>query len=662
MKKAWVLLAVIVAFAGTLFLAVRQRSRDREGEDRGKTDVARQRVEAFWNTYSRASALRAQGDFEGAETAYREALRLDPTHEDSIYYLGTTLEAMGDYRGAQAVFAKILERNPSSGRAWGALGQCLSVIAPGAPADFEGARQAFRRIIQINREQAVPFQRLGMLDLNQGRFDSALEQFRVAAGFGSPEGSFLAGYTLFLEKKYSAAAPYFLKVLERFAAEKRITGRGVLSEGDILPGPGKPMTPLESASLRSMLFLHWIASRTGGYPSGVPKEFRVQAISGSRLPPGPAEEPPGPGRSGGRAAWADVDKNGRASLVVVGPGRPVALYRSLGGKLVNVTRAAGLERVREAWDAAWGDYDGDGYPDLYLVRPGFTGAGQSSLYHNNRDGTFSEVTGAVGLRGERATSKALFLDSDGDGRLDLLELGRPDESHGSLRLFRNVGNRFVEETREAGLLAGATAVDCAVADYDHDDRPDLFVLNWKREARLYHNQGNGTFIDRTAQAGLEGIRGERFSALFFDYDRDGWMDLLVTAHAPFEEVVRGLLQRDFKVTRNTPRLFRNKGQGSFEEVSERVGLNRPYGTMQAVAVDLDSDGWPDLLLVNGSLDAGRLEPSVALRNVQGREFREWFYVPGRDTAGNFIGVSAGNTRRQGLSGLDLAENPILRAR
>lgn len=667
MKKPLILLTALVAVAFVVITIRRWRSAEGSGPGADVTEGTRQRIKTFWALYNNANTLRAQGKFAEAAAAYRKSLELNPHHEDSLYYLGTSLYELGDYAEAAATFRKMIELNPASGRALSQLGNTLSVLAPGAPADFEQARTAYLRNVEINREQAGPFLRLGMLDLNQGRADAALENFRLAAGFGSPDAGFLVAYTLFLQRKNPEAIPFLRKVLESYGRDKKITGRGVLSEGDVLPGPGKPLTALEKAGLKSILLLYWDALRLGGYPAGIPNEFHVSGVEVSGRQQDSAFREPHSTRAdvglkpvGGRAAWADFDKDGRADLVVVGLGQPLVLYRHQGGKLVDVTGASGLKGVRNVWDAVWVDYDLDGYPDLYLVRNGFMGRGQNLLYHNNRNGTFTDVTAVAGLQGERATARALFVDLGGGGRPDLLEVGSADQSHGSLRLFRNLGNRFVEQTGVAGLVAAGTAVDCAVGDYDGDGKPDLFVLFWQRGGILYHNLGNGRFSDATEHAGLRDVGGQGFSTLFFDYDNDGRLDLLVTTQAPFEDVVRCLLQPRFRFSRNTPRLFRNKGEGSFEDVTARVGLDRCYGTMQALASDIDADGWTDLILVNGSLDAQRLEPSIVLRNMSGKEFREWFYLPGIDEPGNFIGAALVDFNADGVPDIYLAQNSVLR--
>jgi len=659
MKKSLIVLGTLVAVAFTAVWFSRERAA------RVTTSVSRPdagevgRVKDFWAAYNRGNALRAQGDFAQAVPAFRKALELNPSHEDSLYYLGTSLFEIGEYQRAANEFRKIVAANPASGRAWEELGNTLSIQAPGAPEDYAQARRAYQRSAQLNREQAGPFLRLGLLDLNRGHWASAKDNFRLAAGFGSPQGSYLLAYTLILEQRDEEALPYLRKILDTYGRVKKVTGRGVLSEGDLLPGPGEPLTELDKSALKSLLLLNRIERPQGAYTADVPSGSSTLR----RLSHSPAFHALGlrsdlkPG--GSRAAWADFDKDGRADLVVAGLDRPVVLYRNMGGRFSDVTAAAGLDGARDVWDAVWVDYDRDGYPDLYLIRSGYVGRGQNALYHNNRDGTFTDVTAPAGLAGQRSTAQACFADLTGSGHPDLLEVGAADSFHSSLRLYRNTGAGFVGITRPAGLESSTTAVDCALADYDHDGKQDLFVLFWKQNPALYHNDGAARFSDATERAGLGSLHGTSFSALFFDYDNDGWADLLISAHAPFEEAVRCLLQPDFRATSDTPRLFHNQRNGHFEEVTRAVGLDRSYGTMQALAADLDADGWTDLLLVNGSLDAERLEPSVVLRNEHGQGFKEWFYLPDSRAPSNFIGGSIADFDNDGRPDIYLARNPLL---
>ncbi len=655
MKKTLLILGAVFA-AGFLLITYQKRSAIQRADAlAGPSEAEAARVREFWGAYNLGMAERAQGRYPEAAAAFRHALQLNPAHEDSLYYLGTSLYELGDYHASAEVFRKIVAANPQSGRGWSQLGNALSIVAPGAPADFNAAEEAYRHAEEVNREQSGPFLRLGALDLNRGRLEPALQNFQIAARFGSPEGSVASAYTLLLLHREREAAPYLKQVLAAYGRDKKITGKGVLSEGDIIPASGKPLTPLEKVSLRSILLMYWASARLGGYPAGVANEFHVSARQFAA--------PPFAGVGGvpaaGRGVAADFSGNGRADLVT--SGTTLALYRPSASGWTNVTRAAGLESVGNAWDAVAADYDHDGHPDLYVLRSGYVGRGQNALYHNKGNGTFADVTAREGLEGVRSTAHACFADFAGSGRLDLIEVGAADANHSSVRFYRNTPSGFLDQTRESGLASDVTATDCVVADYDHDGKPDVLVLFWKKPAALFHNDGGGRFSNVTERAGLANTGGTSYSALFFDYDRDGWPDLLVTTQAPYEEAIQCLLQPAFRATQNTPRLFHNRHDGTFEDVTARLGLERAYGTLQAIAADFDGDGWPDVLLVNGSLDAERLEPSVVLHNLGGKEFREWFSLPASAAPANALGAVVADLDGDGRPDIYFAENPLLRS-
>jgi tetratricopeptide (TPR) repeat protein len=465
----------------------------------------RERIRRFWALHNEANALRSKGDYGKAIPLYLECLKLDPRHEDSLYNLGTSHKELGDYAAAVAAFERLIEVNPHSNRGHAELGNTLSTPAPGAVVDFDRARTAFGRSVEINREQAGPFLQLGRLELSRGNPTAAREQFRVAAGFQSPEGNFLLGYTLFLERKHAEAARSFRKVLDTYAHEMAIAKRGVMSEGDILPAPGKPMTALEKSATKSLLFLYWCSRRMGGYPPDTPAAYRIQPPAGAR----------------------------------------------------SLQASAGATGPREACP-------------------------------------------------ERAT------------------------------------------LRRAGALPDGTITACVSSDVDRDGRADVLVVRWWRGLVLLLGRDDGRYAEATAAAGLSLTRGPNHGAIVLDYDKDGWLDILVTAQAPYEESVRSLLQPDYRAAKYTPRLFRSTGGAKFEEVTAQAGLTRCYGTMEAHAADFDADGWTDVLLVNGGRAEPRLEPSVILRNVNGGRFEEWAYVPGFDYPGNYasaaLAIEGGRTR------------------
>jgi len=651
MKRSFLfMLALVVLVSGISALVKGLRTESACSIDSSREQAAKERIRMFWEAYNQATALRSRGEFAKAVALYKRALELNTNHEDSLYYFGNCLFELGDYAEAANVYRRITELNPNSHRAFSQLGVTLSTLAPGAPLDFAQAEKAFAHNVRINREESGPFLRLGLLALNQGDLEKALRHFNTAAGFGSPEGYFLAGYVRFRQRRYREALSCFEKVLEISAREKQITGRGVLSEGDIKTTSQNAITPLEAAGIKSLMYLYWTAAKMGGYPDQAKMDFRIKGPRGviGLHAHGVVDITSRAGLSGrdrGRGAWADYDNDGNLDLAVAAP---VRLYRNQGGKLVDATRSAGLAGARDGWDVCWGDYNGDGHEDLYIVRSGFIGLEENSLYRNNGNGTFVEVTAPAGLNGKRATARALFCDYNNDGKLDILEVGNGGTRQSPLRLFRNEGgNRFRECSRAAGIDFEGNAVDCAVGDYNGDGLVDLFVLRWKRPAILYRNNGDGSFADATSQAKLCGIGGDGFSALFLDYDRDDRPDLLVTSHAPYEMAIRCLIKPDFTAARYTPRLFRNRGYGSFEEVTTTSGLNRCYGVMQAIAVDADRDGWLDLIFANGGLEKHRLEPSVVLHNLEGRRFSVQCYLPGFNAPSNSTGVVAADFNQDG---------------
>jgi hypothetical protein len=164
----------------------------------------------------------------------------------------------------------------------------------------------------------------------------------------------------------------------------------------------------------------------------------------------------------------------------------------------------------------------------------------------------------------------------------------------------------------------------------------------------------------TSAAGLQGVGGGSYSSAVFDYDRDGRPDLLVSYPAPLAEVARSVLEPGVQAPRATPRLFRNRGNGTFQETTAALGLRHAYGTIQALAADLDHDGWTDLLLISGNPDARLLAPSALLRNLAGQGFEERLLAPAGTVAGNFLGGAVLCAAEAGFCRLYLAPHPVLR--
>jgi hypothetical protein len=253
-----------------------------------------------------------------------------------------------------------------------------------------------------------------------------------------------------------------------------------------------------------------------------------------------------------------------------------------------------------------------------------------------------------------------ILDADGDGRPDIFftngaagsGFDKTDPRFWN-RLYRNEGNwRFTDVTGTAGLAGQGYSIGAAAADYDNDGDQDLFVAG-VRGNQLYRNDGRGRFDEVSARAG---IRSEVWSVAgaWFDYDRDGHLDLLVVNYLRWEAAAererfcgdraRGLRvychPKYYEGLPNT--LYRNRGDGTFEDVSERSGIGRVVGKGMSVAVDdFDGDGWLDAYVTNDGV------PSVLFRNRGDGTFEELgllagVAVPAHGRPVSAMGVEAGD--------------------
>lgn len=256
----------------------------------------------------------------------------------------------------------------------------------------------------------------------------------------------------------------------------------------------------------------------------------------------------------------------------------------------------------------------------------------------------ADVTGAAGIRfrhnsgafGAKYLPETLgpgcaFFDYDGDGWLDILLVnGSAWPGHGrggsALSLYRNNRNgSFTDVTRAAGLAVDMYGMGVAIADYNNDGFPDIFVTA-VGQSRLFRNTGKGTFVDVTAASGLGGRNGFSTSALWFDYDRDGLLDLFVCNYVQWSPEHDVFCSVDGKnKSYCTPEayhgstcwLFRNRGNGTFEDVTAKSGIFDTTSKSLGVAMlDYDRDGWPDLFVANDT------QPNKLYRNLRNGTFED----------------------------------------
>jgi len=289
-----------------------------------------------------------------------------------------------------------------------------------------------------------------------------------------------------------------------------------------------------------------------------------------------------------------------------------ALYRNEGGwKFTDVTEEAGVGDTGYGLGVAVGDYDNDQDPDVYV-----TNYGPNVLYRNNGDGTFSDVTKEAGVDdGHKVGAGACFFDMDQDGDLDLYVAnyvkftyethvastarGFPDYVGPFVypaepdTVYRNNGDgTFADVSTESGVDAhSGTGMGMVAADYDRDGDTDLFVLNDVAGNFLFKNDGRGHFDEVGLEAGVAyDYHGRDLGSMggdCGDYDNDGWLDFFITSYQ--EEL---------------PVLYRNLGNGSFEDVTLQTGAGAgclPYVNWGTGLVDFDNDGDRDIFVAQGHL-------------------------------------------------------------
>jgi tetratricopeptide (TPR) repeat protein len=220
----------------SLFVAVTAwkagRKSERVEEWVALSEGRRAEVRRFWEVYGRATDLKQRGAWAEAASAYREALEIDPRHEDALYYLGNALFEAGRYGEAVEAWRRLAGVNPMSARAHAQLGAVFSCGAAGAPFDLDAAERAFQRALEINREESGPVLKLGEVALLKGDRRRALDYLTAVSrtNFKSVEAHYLTGYLRWLEGEREAALEALRKAVRFSQADQPV--RGVAGEGD----------------------------------------------------------------------------------------------------------------------------------------------------------------------------------------------------------------------------------------------------------------------------------------------------------------------------------------------------------------------------------------------------------------------------------------------
>ena len=355
-------------------------------------------------------------------------------------------------------------------------------------------------------------------------------------------------------------------------------------------------------------------------------------------------------------AIGDWDNDGRDDVYITALGGDHLFHNEGGGHFRDVTRESGISNAAFSAGAAWLDYDRDGKLDLFVANyvqwtpqgdlwcsldgatksyctPESYKGTSSRLYRNLGGGKFEDVTEKAGLADPTGKSLGVTVfDYNSDGWPDLFVANDTQPN----KLYRNLQNgRFKDEGLAAGVAfgedgvaRGAMGVDAA--DYDRSGRPHLIVGNFANQMLgLYHNEGNGLFVDEAPRStvGRASLLSLTFGLFFFDYDLDGYPDILA-ANGHIEEQI-GRVQPKIQYA-ELPLLFHNDGHGRFGQVS---GFTQPLVARGAAYGDFDRDGDLDVLLATNN------GPAVLYRNDGGNR-NHWLQLKLVGSKSNRDGIGA----------------------
>jgi hypothetical protein len=258
------------------------------------------------------------------------------------------------------------------------------------------------------------------------------------------------------------------------------------------------------------------------------------------------------------------------------------------GHFQDVAYRVGVDRFNQSGGAIMDDFDNDGLLDLVVTS--WDAGTHMAYYRNKGDGTFEDCTKAAGLDKQYGGLNAVQTDYNNDGNLDIF-IPRGAWHFYPMRpsLLRNNGDgTFTDVTAKAGLMDPVNSPCGTWADYDNDGFLDLYLCNEKGPNRLYRNRGDGTFEEVAARAGVQGKQEFCKGAVWFDYDNDGYPDLFVS------------------YLNSTPQLFHNNRDGTFTDVTEAVGIEGPRSGFSCWAFDYNNDGWLDLFVTSYDGELGDL--------------------------------------------------------
>ena len=549
-----------------------------------------------------AQVFSYQQRFSDATVALTRALEVNPDDTDARIRLGYFLGApqqmlVPDLSASKRQFEKVLELEPNNLEAMLQLG-----LAEFRLGEADKAAERFEDIIQNYRRHSGAYYYLGVYHLRHGDFEKAVTNFKESLRLKPRDPETLWN----LWTAYNALGGYPPELPEEFKIEVR---RGEVTSS-----------------------LHNRKPITDNHFTNVAADLKMDKVDCGR-----------------GSAWGDYDNDGDLDIVAVGTYQPHALYRNNGdGTFNNVAAEAGIADPRGGWGSLFADYDNDGYPDLYITRGGWSGAAENTLYHNNGDGTFTDVTHAAGVEDPQSSFCAAWADYDNDGYIDLYIADGVIGDGAANVLYRNNGDgTFTNTAERAGVANTGNSLGTAWGDYDKDGYIDLHVVNYGQSNVLYRNNGDGTFTDVTATTGMNLPITDAFVTFFLDVDNDADLDIFISNSGSFQAFIAGQIMGTAPHDSDRQVLYRNNGDGTFTDVTRESGLYHAFGAMGANFEDIDSDGYLDIYLATGAPQMGRLERDALFRNNGDGTFTDATSALGLGNIGKGHGVTFGDADMDG---------------
>ncbi|OQP66256.1 hypothetical protein A3860_12185 [Niastella vici] len=400
-------------------------------------------------------------------------------------------------------------------------------------------------------------------------------------------------------------------------------------------------TDLESRWLLNIAYM-----ATGGYPQQVPPDLLLELTGAdSSVTVKPFTDLAGrPGlnlkNQAGGSVVEDFNNDGYVDIITSSWSLQEGMHYYINngnGTFTDAAASSGLQSLTGGLNLQQTDYNNDGWKDIFVLRGAWRGPfgkEPNSLLRNNGDGTFTDVTKEAGLLSFYPTQTATWADFNNDGWLDVF-IGN-ETSPGSMgdlnpcELYINNRNgSFTSMAAKAGCAVIGFVKGVTSGDYNNDGWPDIFISTLDGKKELLKNDGgtNGGvhFTDVSQAAGISTNNARTFTTWFWDYDNDGWLDILVCGY----EFNRSLAWYAAMEALHQPLgnsgkmiLFRNKHDGTFEDVSEKMGLTHIAFAMGGNFGDIDNDGWLDFYLGTGNPQYTSLVPNKLFKNVDGKRFAD----------------------------------------